>query len=602
MVDNALLTIGTTLAVTSGTFTLGNTGTLAGATVSTGTGGKVILQGGTLSEVTYRGTIDLSQNNAPLTISNNLTMTGAGGTGAGTINLTGPGSTLYNINTGTIANAVINIGNSSNDGFIIEQDMLGTGTTLTLATTTSLIQAGTYVDLFSSGYAGDTILNQGTITAGYAGGQFVVDPDTFINAGHLTVSNGDTFSAYSNSSFSNTGTISVSGGTSAQININSTVFANTGVISVTGVNSGVGSDAIAFLGGTATGTWTNQGTISVSNQGDVILGGTFSLATFQSIKNTGGYQDINGTMLNTGTLVVPGLTAGADTYYLDQNGIIQGGTVVDPNGDLAFNGTLSGVTYVGTISIDDPNNYYTLVTIANNLTMTGAGGTGAGTINLTGPGSTLYNINTGTIANAVINIGNNSGSYIYEQDTLGTGTTLTLATTTSLIQSGGYVELYSNGYAGDAILNQGTIIAGYADGQFVVDPDTFINAGHLTVSNTDTLSIDNPTGAFSNTGLLSVTGAYGTQLVIDTATLTNTGTINVTGVNGGVDGDAYAFLGGTATGTWTNQGTISVSNQGDVILGGTFRPGDVPVHQEYRRLSGTSTAQCSTPARWSCQA
>ena len=45
--------------------------------------------GGTLSGVTYQGVIDLSAQNANLTFSGGTTLTGAGGTGGGTISLTG---------------------------------------------------------------------------------------------------------------------------------------------------------------------------------------------------------------------------------------------------------------------------------------------------------------------------------------------------------------------------------------------------------------------------------------------------------------------------------------------------------------------------------
>ena len=56
------------------------------------------------------------------------------------------------------------------------------------------------------------------------------------------------------------------------------------------------------------------------------------------------------------------------------------------------------------------------VIVANGLTMAGVGGTGAGTINLTGQSSMLYAEGTETLNNATLNIGNNSTDYIYNYD------------------------------------------------------------------------------------------------------------------------------------------------------------------------------------------
>ena len=102
------------------------------------------------------------------------------------------------------------------------------------------------------------------------------------------------------------------------------------------------------------------------------------------------------------------------TLTLVSSGTIENGTIADPGSGLAFaGGTLSGVTYDGTMNLSSSSSS---VVIANGLTMVGVGGTGSGTINLTGPSSILYAEGTETLNNATLNIGNNSTDYIYNYD------------------------------------------------------------------------------------------------------------------------------------------------------------------------------------------
>jgi hypothetical protein len=74
------------MTLTAGTLTLD--GTISGGTIVAG-GGTTTFAGGTLSGVTYQGTLNFSAASSSLTVVDGLTMTGSGGSGAGTINLTG---------------------------------------------------------------------------------------------------------------------------------------------------------------------------------------------------------------------------------------------------------------------------------------------------------------------------------------------------------------------------------------------------------------------------------------------------------------------------------------------------------------------------------
>ena len=87
--------------------------------------------------------------------------------------------------------------------------------------------------------------------------------------------------------------------------------------------------------------------------------------------------------------------------------------------------------------------------------MAGVGGTGAGTINLTGQGNELFAAGTETLNNATIDIGNNSTDYIYNYDVSATAV-LTLGSTLIIDQTGSNVQL--TGYEdriGSGIVNGG---------------------------------------------------------------------------------------------------------------------------------------------------
>ena len=104
---------GQTLAVGQGT-TLGQvelSGTILGGTIQDA-GSGMAFQDGTLTGVTYEGTLDLTPRSSILTIDNGLTATGADGTGPGTINL-GEFSQIQFTNTATFDHATITLGNSS---------------------------------------------------------------------------------------------------------------------------------------------------------------------------------------------------------------------------------------------------------------------------------------------------------------------------------------------------------------------------------------------------------------------------------------------------------------------------------------------------------
>ena len=160
-------------------------GTIVGGTL-VATGGTFGWAGGTLDGVTYQGPLNLSQASSSLYIKDGITLTGAGGSGNGTINLTGTGSYLYAVGTETLDNATLNIGNGSSADYVYNDD-ISAAAVLTLGPHLTINQTGSTAYLY--GYddrTGSGIVNEGTINAGYNGGSFTINDISFTNQGRST--------------------------------------------------------------------------------------------------------------------------------------------------------------------------------------------------------------------------------------------------------------------------------------------------------------------------------------------------------------------------------------------------------------------------------
>ena len=160
-------------------------------------------------------------------------------------------------------------------------------------------------------------------------------------------------------------------------------------------------------------SWSNTGSIDVSG-GTLNLGSTFTLAQLGTLNHTGGIVNVTGMLNAAGATLNVGTSTALGTLTLVSGGTIENGTIADPGSGLACtDGTLSGVTYDGTMNLSSSSSS---VIVANGLTMFGVGGTGSGTINLTGQSSILDAEGTETLNNATLNIGNNSTDYLYNYD------------------------------------------------------------------------------------------------------------------------------------------------------------------------------------------
>ena len=211
----ATLNVGTGTAL--GTLTLATSGTIQNGTI-VDQGSGIAFAGGTLSGVTYDGTLNLSSTSSYVYITNGLTLAGINGTGLGTINLTGQSAQIYAEGGQTLNNATLNIGNSNSYDYLYNYDPYGIAV-LTLGAGLTINQVGTYAVLDTSYYSrtASGIVNAGTINAGQSGGTFTIQGSgSFTNQGTITVSNGDTLNINA-ATFLNPGALIANGG---NINVN----------------------------------------------------------------------------------------------------------------------------------------------------------------------------------------------------------------------------------------------------------------------------------------------------------------------------------------------------------------------------------------------
>jgi hypothetical protein len=504
--DTGSLTLSGTFTLSAGTFILDKGATLRRGT-TTIAGGTFVCDGGTLGGVTYDGTLDLSGAGASVYLVGGTVVNNAAGAGAGTINDTGENSTLYFDKTQTFNNATINLGSTSGFSYLDEHDATGAGTVLTLGAGVTIDESGAaYIETGSN--KGDGVVSQANISQTAIASYLVIAGNAFTNNGTITAGSSGGALTIETDTFTNSGTLSVSNGEAVDLAPDNFTNAAAGVI-VVGANQ--------TLTLAPAGSWSNQGSVTLASGSSLFLGGSFTLAGLGNMTNSGGTVYIEGTFDNAGGALNGTTALGQAVLYA---GAIQGGTVTPSGLVLSSSGTLSGVTYDGTLDLSREE---TSVHLTNGTVVNNASGTGAGTINDTGEYSYLYFDNTQTFNNATINLGSASGMSVLEEDDLtGAGTVLTLGSGVTIDGNGNaYIE--TGGHEGDGIVNHGdisqtgtggalviagnsftndgTITAGSSGGILTIDTTTFADNGAIDISNGDTVTIDSPT---TNTGTIDV--------------------------------------------------------------------------------------------------
>jgi len=544
--DSSTLTIGTTFALNAGKFTLAAGGVLQGGTLEINAG-KFIAAGGTLSGDTVAGTLVIGSQ-AKITLTNGVNLVGSGGTGPGLVKLTGANTTFAVVGPMTLNNATINIGSAYSYASLKISDPANAGGGVTLGSSLQIVQTGTYARIGSTySAAGNILVNQGTILAGFNGGQFnIYGSDKFVNQGSISVTNGDTM--HIGNAMSNAGTITVAGGTLTFDDL----ISNTGLIRETG--------------------------------GAINLNGSLATTSFGVVTRTGGSLNIGttGTLsLGTSTFAVG---TGSSVGQIGLLGTIIGGTIADGGNGLALGGgTLSGVVYEGTLNLSVGGSS---VNVTNGIVLEGPLGSGPGTVNLTGDNSYLILRSPTTLNNATINIGG-AGSYAHlvMYNDSGTGGVTLLGPQLNIVQTGKFASIGDLlRYPTDSLVNQGTISASVTGGAFTIyGSESFFNQGTIIDGAGDRLHI---ASNFNNSGTIVVAGG---TLVLDHL-VANTGTISETSgaivLGGAVQAallDSIARTGGSITietsGVVRNSGSVlsvgSATALGIVTLYGTVIGGTI---------------------------
>ena len=530
---------GSVLNVGSGT-ALGTLSLTSSLPIQNGTiadaGGGFLFNGGTLTSVTYQGTLGMTAGAGNLNIAGSLISQKTGGGGPGTIALSGTSALLSFLNSQTLNSATVLMGSSNFSKVVTlqERDVSGTGTTLTLGSSLQVVSNGGAGVIQSVGtITPDSLVNLGTIQA--ASGRIEVLSDNFTNQGSMAVSGTGTLEILTGERAPPADASGVNAGTVTQTG---------GLLMIGGTLTNTGS--IISSGGTVkfSGTFIDQGTLQVNNA-TVNLGGTFTGASFlQMMNNASDTVNVAGVYNNAGQTLDIGAGTAIGTVSLVSGLTLAGGTVVDHGGGLIGNdGTLDGVTYVGAMVLGASAS----VNVIDGLVVKTSGGASPGTINVTGGYSSLSLLNTETVDNVVVNIGDSSGA----TDSLfnnATGTA-TLGAHVLVKETTGNGQIYD--YAGATTVNQGTLSVTGGELDVYGDGGAFTNAGTISVGNGAVFAATAflGTSSFANTGLIAVSGGATVDLE---AGWSNSGSISVNG--------ATLQLGNDSTTPWANTGTISGTN------------------------------------------
>jgi autotransporter-associated beta strand protein len=464
------LTLGSTLALTAGTYSLAG-GTISGGTITSG-GGQLQLQNNNLSALNNvavgAGVLDFSAAAA------RVRLQGTTALAAGTVlNLSGSVSLLTFEQTATVGGAgsplTINLGSAGGTGYL---SVDGNNNILTLgpaATVTSAAAGGG--GMTSSLYSGNpaTLRNQGLIQ-NTGTGTLTINPFLFANQ------SGGTVRAQS-------GVVTINPTSGGVINAAGGTFdVNGGTLNLTGPN------------------WSSQGTITVSS-GTLNLGGSFATAGL-AITRTGGVVTITGAADNTANTLA--LTAATGSYQLN-GGSITGGAVTAAGGSALQlrdnNANVLNNVAVGAGVLDFS------VTSAR-VRLQGTTALAAGTVvNLSGTSSILAFEQTATANGLTVNLTAAGGAYLSVEGnntlTLGPATTITNSSAATGVVAGG---LYAP--ANTAVVNQG-LAHNTGSGELLINPSAFTNsAGGIVRAESGTVNIPDATNLTNFTGSTLTGGTW----------------------------------------------------------------------------------------------
>jgi hypothetical protein len=373
-----------------------------------------------------------------------------------------------------------------------------------------------------------------------------------VNAGLLP---GGALTIDSNS-FTNQGTVSVSNGETLTLN---SVWTN-----ASGATISASGATLSLSNGPT--TWTNNGTISVNNStlnlrgqsgsmGNITINGSqFNiLGTFTTAEIRGIYSSTQVTLGNGGLLDNTNDTLALDATtgsWTLAGGTIVGGTYTASGGaGLVFTnsgGTLDGLT--ADSNLDLSTNTDANVNVVDSLTLNQT------TVYLGNAAGTTYGIlsfsGRAAFAGAgTVLFGKNSNNLLEEG---GSGGTLTIGPNITIRGNSGTIN-----FPGAAVVNQGMISADDSTGgALTINANSFTNQGTVSVSNGEVLSLN---GVWTNTG--------GASISADSATL------NL----------------GSNSATWSNNGTIKVNASTLNLRGQSASMGNITISGSQFNILGTFT-------------
>ncbi len=194
------------------------------------------------------------------------------------------------------------------------------------------------------------------------------------------------------------------------------------------------------------------------------------------------------------------------------------------------------------------------------IILQGAGGTGPGTINLSGYGATVWLQGTQKLDNATVKF---SAGDAYLEQINPDGHTLTLGVNLTVLDNIA-ASSGAQGIGSYALVNKGTIVINSATALFYISGEYFTNYSAVNVS---AGVLDVYTSTASNAGQITVSG--GSVLNVGIGDLNNSGTLDIAGgsvtVSGNLSGTAAGLIRVDAGGS---QADATVSSQVTVTFNG----------------------------------
>ena len=374
-IDNAggVVTLGGTLDLAGATLSSTSGGAFAdlvlAGTVRDGTiapaGGRLAVQGATFEAVTYAGTLDLAAlgQATTLAVADGISVAG------GTIDVTGIGDTLQVLDSETLDHIAVNLGFAGGEAALRGDPTgtlsLGADTVLNALGGEMAVSAGTLVNHGQVGLtagalsmAATSLSNGGTIALGGVGSSLVLQGQTLANAGEIQIGGEDTLVLQSvtfqdqlaPAGFANTGTITLSPGGVLELDTNASL-AGLGAIGGHGGTLVVAPKQVWFQSTTGGVLDLGGGTLAIGDGtpfSDLVVDGTIENGTIELLP--GGTFDPPGSV--TEVSVTEAACYHAGTRLLTSAGEIAVEALTPGQRAVTASGNLRPIAWIGERQID----------------------------------------------------------------------------------------------------------------------------------------------------------------------------------------------------------------------------------------------------------